>query len=146
MCQALLVQTDRGSCWLSFRTLRFNGLKNVDRKTIPGTSPNSGSSYRGCTVTLVVVGKFGSAQLHSCVLTRKLTFSDRSRTSTKAVEPDPNGPLKRTLVIVVLLLLAFTTLVVVLTRVGRGVANDDPFLDPLANPNIRVQQGTSTIG
>ena len=52
---------------------------------------------------------------------------------------DPNAALKRTLVIVILLVLAFTTMVVIFTRVGRGVANSDPFLDPRANPNIRVK-------
>ena len=63
----------------------------------------------------------------------------RSRRPTGKTPEDPNAALKRTLVIVILLVLAFTTMVVIFTRVGRGVANSDPFLDPRANPNIRVK-------
>jgi len=64
-----------------------------------------------------------------------------SRRSRKPGPEDPNASLKRTTIMLILLILAFTTLVVLFTRVGRGMADKDPFLDPMANPNIRVQDG-----
>lgn len=65
-----------------------------------------------------------------------------SRRPKKPGPEDPNASLKRTTIILILLILAFTTVVVLITRVGRGMADQDPFLDPLANPNIRVQDDT----
>lgn len=65
----------------------------------------------------------------------------RSRRPKKPGPEDPNASLKRTTIILILLILAFTTVVVLITRVGRGMADQDPFLDPMANPNIRVQGG-----
>lgn len=62
-----------------------------------------------------------------------------SRRPKKPGPEDPNASLKRTTIILLLLILAFTTLVVLFTRVGRSMADKDPFLDPMANPNIRVQ-------
>ena len=62
----------------------------------------------------------------------------RSRRSRKPGPEDPNASLKRTTIILIILILSFTTLVVLFTRVGRGIADKDPFLDPMANPNIRV--------
>ena len=32
-------------------------------------------------------------------------------------------------------------MIVILSRLGRSAADKDPFLDPMANPNIRVQAG-----
>lgn len=64
-----------------------------------------------------------------------------SRRSKKPGPADPNASLKRTTVMLILLVLAFTTIVVLFTRVGRGIADKDPFLDPMANPNIRVGGG-----
>ena len=65
----------------------------------------------------------------------------RSRRPKKPGPEDPNASLKRTTVLLVLFVLAFTTMVVLFTRVGRGMADKDPFLDPMANPNIRVKGG-----
>lgn len=65
----------------------------------------------------------------------------RSRRPKKPGPEDPNASLKRTTIILILLILAFTTVVVLITRVGRGMADQDPFLDPMANPNIKVQGG-----
>lgn len=65
----------------------------------------------------------------------------RSRRSKKPGPEDPNASLKRTTIILILFVLAFTTIVVLFTRVGRGLADKDPFLDPMANPNIKVQVG-----
>ncbi|XP_020618507.1 zinc finger protein-like 1 homolog isoform X2 [Orbicella faveolata] len=64
-----------------------------------------------------------------------------SRRPKKPGPEDPNASLKRTTVMLILLVLAFTTIVVLFTRVGRGMADKDPFLDPMANPNIRVRGG-----
>ncbi|KAJ7357486.1 Zinc finger protein-like 1 [Desmophyllum pertusum] len=64
-----------------------------------------------------------------------------SRRSKKAGPEDPNASLKRTTIMLILFVLVFTTVVVLFTRVGRGIADKDPFLDPMANPNIRVQGG-----
>ncbi|XP_029202005.2 zinc finger protein-like 1 homolog isoform X3 [Acropora millepora] len=64
-----------------------------------------------------------------------------SRRPKKPGPEDPNASLKRTTIILILLILAFTTVVVLITRVGRGMADQDPFLDPMANPNIKVQGG-----
>lgn len=61
-----------------------------------------------------------------------------SSNASQQRKPDPNAALKRTAIIFILGLLGFMTLVVILTRVGRASADKDPFLDPLANPNIRV--------
>lgn len=52
---------------------------------------------------------------------------------------DPNARTKKILVILLLCVIGFITLVIVFMRVGRWSADDDPFLDPFANPNIRVQ-------
>ncbi|KAI8481490.1 Zinc finger protein-like 1 [Branchiostoma belcheri] len=51
---------------------------------------------------------------------------------------DPDANLKRFIVMMVLGLIAFLTFIVIMTRVGRAAAENDPFLDPMANPNIRV--------
>jgi hypothetical protein len=53
---------------------------------------------------------------------------------------DPNAGIKRFFIILLLCLIGFVTVVIIFTRLGRSVADDDPFLDPMANPNIRVQQ------
>ncbi|XP_028512534.1 zinc finger protein-like 1 homolog [Exaiptasia diaphana] len=52
---------------------------------------------------------------------------------------DPNASLKRTMMVFFLVILAFVTIVVIFTRVGRSTANRDPLLDPMSNPNIKVQ-------
>ena len=64
------------------------------------------------------------------------TFSSHSNTQ----KSDPQASMKRCAVILLLVVIAFMTLVVIFTRVGRSSANKDPFLDPLANPNIHVGQ------
>ena len=52
---------------------------------------------------------------------------------------DPNASLKKFAVILVIAIVGFLTIVMIMTRVGRASADNDPFLDPLANPNIRVE-------
>lgn len=48
--------------------------------------------------------------------------------------------MKRMALLVLFLIIGLLTLVVIFTRVGRAVAEDDPFLDPMANPNIHVKE------
>jgi len=38
------------------------------------------------------------------------------------------------------MLIGFVTVIIIFTRLGRSVADGDPFLDPMANPHIRVQE------
>ena len=52
---------------------------------------------------------------------------------------DPNASKKRIAVIVILGILAFLTMIVIFMRLGRASADNDPFLDPMANPNIHVE-------
>jgi hypothetical protein len=63
-----------------------------------------------------------------------------SHTSGSKQLRDPNAGIKRFFIILLLCLIGFVTVVIIFTRLGRSVADDDPFLDPMANPNIRVQQ------
>ena len=46
---------------------------------------------------------------------------------------------KKFLVVLVIGIIGFLTVIVIFSKLGRGVADDDPFLDPMANPNIRVK-------
>ncbi|XP_070578448.1 zinc finger protein-like 1 homolog [Ptychodera flava] len=63
------------------------------------------------------------------------------KSRAKRQKKDPNASFKKFAVILVFGLIGFFTLVIIMTRVGRSAANDDPFLDPMANPNIRVARG-----
>lgn len=62
----------------------------------------------------------------------------KSHSSTKG-RHDPHRRFKRYVVIAVLLVIGFFTMVMIFMRLGRASADDDPFLDPLANPNIRIK-------
>lgn len=62
-----------------------------------------------------------------------------SRISTGNRRRDPNAATKKIVIICLLSIIGFVTLVVIFMRLGRWSADDDPFLDPFANPNIRVQ-------
>ena len=46
--------------------------------------------------------------------------------------------MKRFAIVIVLGLIGFFTLLVIFSKLGRRATDDDPFLDPMANPNIRV--------
>jgi hypothetical protein len=52
---------------------------------------------------------------------------------------DPGRGFKRNVMIGVLAVLATITVVVIFIQYGRSQADNDPFLDPMANPNIRIQ-------
>ncbi|KAI0237174.1 Zinc finger protein-like 1 [Lamellibrachia satsuma] len=53
---------------------------------------------------------------------------------------DPNAGMKRILIVIVLALIGFLTILLIMSRLGRSAAENDPFLDPMANPNIRVDE------
>ena len=61
----------------------------------------------------------------------------KSRES-KHKKKDPNAVRKRFLMVLLIGVIGFITLVIIFSRLGRDAADDDPFLDPRANPNIRV--------
>lgn len=48
------------------------------------------------------------------------------------------GLLRRYLMLALLLVLVMVTMILLLTRVGRGVASKDPSLDWRHNPNLRT--------
>jgi hypothetical protein len=69
----------------------------------------------------------------------RISVIHRLRKQNRAVKEDSNSPLKRTAILVFLLILVVITLIVMMTRVGRTSANNDPLLDPMANPHIRIE-------
>ncbi|XP_060085802.1 zinc finger protein-like 1 [Ylistrum balloti] len=53
---------------------------------------------------------------------------------------DPDLVLKRFLFVLIIGLIGFITVVVIFSKLGRNATDNDPFLDPRANPNIRVNE------
>lgn len=53
---------------------------------------------------------------------------------------DPDLMLKRFLFVLIIGLIGFVTVVVIFSKLGRNATDNDPFLDPMANPNIRVNE------
>lgn len=66
----------------------------------------------------------------------------RSRdTNTKrGLKKDPMTVRKKFLIVLLIGIIGFLTIIVIFSKLGRNAADDDPFLDPMANPNIRVQE------
>lgn len=52
---------------------------------------------------------------------------------------DPNAVRKRFVVILLLGIIGFITICMIMSKLGRQATEDDPFFDPMANPNINVQ-------
>lgn len=65
----------------------------------------------------------------------------KSYTRPKA-RHDPHRRFKRCFMIAVLVIISLLTLIMIFQRLGRASADDDPFLDPMANPHIRVGQNS----
>jgi len=63
-----------------------------------------------------------------------------SRSSASRPVNDPDAGMKRFAIIVLLILIGFITVIIIFTRLGKSVTDDDPFLDPMANPHIRVEE------
>ncbi|KAL8583767.1 hypothetical protein ACOMHN_000388 [Nucella lapillus] len=72
-----------------------------------------------------------------------LTHWFRSRDSTK--RKDPNAVRKRFLMVLMIGIVAFITLVIIFSQLGHHATDDDPFLDPMNNPNIKVHDGTLQV-
>lgn len=53
---------------------------------------------------------------------------------------DPNAVRKRFFMVLVVGTVAFITLVIIFSQLGRQATDEDPFLDPMNNPNIKVEQ------
>ncbi|XP_013398399.1 zinc finger protein-like 1 homolog isoform X2 [Lingula anatina] len=54
---------------------------------------------------------------------------------------DPSSTYKKFLVVLVIGLLGFITVILIFSKMGKAASDEDPFLDPMANPNIRVNEG-----
>ncbi|KAL5009029.1 hypothetical protein ScPMuIL_014610 [Solemya velum] len=63
-----------------------------------------------------------------------------SRDGGKKKKREPSSMMKRFIVVLVIGLIGFITIVVILSKWGRRVTENDPFLDPMANPNIRINE------
>ena len=68
-----------------------------------------------------------------------LSYSSFCSSRTIRGRRDPNAQKKRIAIMVLIGILGFITLILIMTRLGRSSADGDPFLDPMANPNIRVK-------
>ncbi|KAK6181431.1 hypothetical protein SNE40_009279 [Patella caerulea] len=53
---------------------------------------------------------------------------------------DPNAVMKKFLVVLGIGIISFLTLIIIFSKLGHEVAENDPNLDPMANPNIRVNE------
>ena len=63
-------------------------------------------------------------------------FLFRSRTGPQ--KKDPRASFKRFIAVLVIGIIGFLTVIVIFSRMGRSASEDDPFLDPMNNPQIRV--------
>lgn len=52
---------------------------------------------------------------------------------------DPHASWKRFAVIAVIALIGFFTVIIIFSKLGRASADNDPFLNPMANPHIQIQ-------
>ncbi|XP_005101889.1 zinc finger protein-like 1 homolog [Aplysia californica] len=53
---------------------------------------------------------------------------------------DPNAVRKRFAVVLLLGIIGFITIIIIFSKLGRQATEDDPFFDPMANPNIKVEK------
>lgn len=80
-----------------------------------------------------------SLELSSAVDGNCFILNFSSGISIRNRHRDPNAKTKKTVIILLICIIGFVTLVMIFTRLGRWSAADDPFLDVLANPNVRVE-------
>ncbi|XP_071079136.1 LOW QUALITY PROTEIN: zinc finger protein-like 1 homolog [Haliotis cracherodii] len=64
----------------------------------------------------------------------------------KKKKRDPNAVRKRFFLVLVLGILGFITFIIIMSKLGRNATDNDPFLDPLANPNIKVNEKEIIVG
>lgn len=53
---------------------------------------------------------------------------------------DPNATMKRFIMVLIIGLIGFITVVMIFSRLGHMATEDDPAFNPLANPNIHVNE------
>ncbi|GFR67761.1 zinc finger protein-like 1 [Elysia marginata] len=58
---------------------------------------------------------------------------------------DPNAVRKRFAIVLMLGIIGFITIIIIFSKLGRQATEDDPFFDPLANPNIKVQHSIDSV-
>lgn len=58
---------------------------------------------------------------------------------------DPNAVRKRFAIVLMLGIIGFITIIIIFSKLGRQATDDDPFFDPLANPNIKVQHNVESV-
>lgn len=69
-----------------------------------------------------------------------------TRSVDKKKKRDPNAVRKRFFLVLVLGILGFITFIIIMSKLGRNATDNDPFLDPLANPNIKVNEKEIVVG
>lgn len=64
----------------------------------------------------------------------------RDTNPKRGLKKDPMTVRKKFLIVLLIGVIGFLTVIVIFSKLGRDAADDDPFLDPMANPNIRVKE------
>ncbi|XP_045170336.2 zinc finger protein-like 1 homolog [Mercenaria mercenaria] len=64
----------------------------------------------------------------------------RDTNPKRGLKKDPMTVRKKFLIVLLIGIIGFLTMIVIFSKLGRNAADDDPFLDPMANPNIRVHE------
>lgn len=64
----------------------------------------------------------------------------RDTTSKRGLKKDPMTVRKKFLIVLMIGIIGFLTMIVIFSKLGAHTADDDPFLDPMFNPNIRVHE------
>ncbi|ESO90182.1 hypothetical protein LOTGIDRAFT_84186, partial [Lottia gigantea] len=60
------------------------------------------------------------------------------KSTEKGKRKDPNAVMKKFIVVLGIGIISFITIVIIFSKLGRQMTDDDPSLDPMANPNIRI--------
>lgn len=60
---------------------------------------------------------------------------------SRDIHPSRYAKRNRFLMFVLIALILFLTVILFMSTFGRSRADKDPFLDPMANPNIRIEEG-----
>lgn len=69
-----------------------------------------------------------------------IIFRSRDTNTKRGLKRDPMTVRRKFLIVLLIGIIGFLTMIVIFSKLGRSAADDDPFLDPMANPNIRVQE------
>ncbi|KAL4238126.1 Zinc finger protein-like 1 [Mactra antiquata] len=69
----------------------------------------------------------------------------RDTNPKRGMKKDTMTVRKKFLIVLLIGVIGFLTMIVIFSKLGRGMADDDPFLDPMANPNIRVHEDNEPV-